>query len=228
MRLYELVGKNDLRFSPHCWRVRLALAHKGLAAEYVPVRFTEKEKIAQSGQGMLPVLEDGDKTVADSWAIAEYLEDAYANKPSLFAGVAGHGLAQFLNQWSATALQPAIIRCIIKDVYDHVDPADQPYFRETREARFGQTLEAIQGDRDRHAAALRATLSPLRATLKAQEFLSGPAPLYPDFIVFSSLQWARCVSPFPVLEADDPIRAWRDRVAQLFDGLGDSAPCYPS
>ena len=228
MRLYELVGQDNLRFSPHCWRARLALAHKGLTAEYVPVRFTEKEKIAHSGQGMLPVLEDGAKIVADSWAIAGYLEDAYADRPSLFGGADGHGLARFVNHWASTSLQLAIIRCIIKDVHDHVDPADQAYFRETREARFGQPLEAIQGDRERHAAALAATLMPLRMTLKAQPFLSGPAPLYSDYIVFSAFQWARCVSPFDFLEPDDPIRAWRDTIAALFDGLGDSEPCYAS
>ncbi|MFQ5955614.1 MAG: glutathione S-transferase N-terminal domain-containing protein [Kiloniellales bacterium] len=82
--LYELVGRDDRRFSPHCWRSRMALAHKGLDAERVAVKLTDKDKIAFSGQKLVPMLTDGDRTVADSWAIACYLEDTYPDRPSLF------------------------------------------------------------------------------------------------------------------------------------------------
>ena len=43
----------------------MALAHKELEVETVPWRFTEKDVIAFSGQGRVPVLVDGDKVVAD-------------------------------------------------------------------------------------------------------------------------------------------------------------------
>ena len=47
MRLFELCGEDrDIRFSPFVWRVRLALAHKGLAYDCVPVRFLEKDAFA--------------------------------------------------------------------------------------------------------------------------------------------------------------------------------------
>lgn len=228
MRLYELVGQDDLRFSPHCWRVRLALAHKRLPADYVPVKFTEKDTIAHSGQGALPVLEDdGKRVIADSWKIAEYLEAAYNDRPSLFDGPASLGLARFVNQWSAIVLQPALARCIIQDIYDLLDPADRDYFKQTREARFGQPLAEVQAGRDRHVEDVRRALAPLASTLKAQRFLSGSQPFYADYIVFSALQWARMVSDFPIVEpgeAGEPIRAWRDRVAALFNGLGNQGP----
>jgi glutathione S-transferase len=38
MVLYELSAKGDLRFSPFCWKARMALAHKGLEPEHVPWR----------------------------------------------------------------------------------------------------------------------------------------------------------------------------------------------
>ena len=51
MKLYDLAGADDdLRFSPNCWRIKMALEHKGLAAETVPWRFVEKDIIAFSGQ----------------------------------------------------------------------------------------------------------------------------------------------------------------------------------
>ena len=37
IKLYDLAGKEDeRRFCPHCWRVRMALAHKRLEREAVP------------------------------------------------------------------------------------------------------------------------------------------------------------------------------------------------
>jgi glutathione S-transferase len=65
--LYDLAGAEaDRRFSPFCWRTRLALAHKDLAVETVPWRLTETDKIAFSSQGKVPVIVDGGKTVYDS------------------------------------------------------------------------------------------------------------------------------------------------------------------
>ena len=84
IRLYDLAGdEDDRRFSPHCWRVKMALAHKGLEFEALPWRFTEKSAIAFSGQGAVPVLIDGEHTVVDSWRIALYLDEAYLDRPKL-------------------------------------------------------------------------------------------------------------------------------------------------
>ena len=46
IKVYDLCGAEDRRFSPFCWRIRLALAHKGLDAEFKPMCFTQKDKIA--------------------------------------------------------------------------------------------------------------------------------------------------------------------------------------
>mgnify|MGYP006194495939 CR=1 FL=1 len=48
--LYELSGKNDVRFSPYCWRARMALNYKNLDFKTVPIKFTEKNLIEFSGQ----------------------------------------------------------------------------------------------------------------------------------------------------------------------------------
>lgn len=97
LQLYDLAGAEpERRFSPYCWRIKLALMHKGLPFDTIPWRFTDKDAIAFSGQGRVPVLIDGDEVVSDSWTIATYLEDAYADRPSLFRGDGGarsHGLS---------------------------------------------------------------------------------------------------------------------------------------
>jgi glutathione S-transferase len=78
MELYDLAGAEpDRRFSPYCWRARMALAHKELPVTTIPWRFSDKDKIAPSGQGRVPVLVDNGRWIADSWVIANYLEDTY-------------------------------------------------------------------------------------------------------------------------------------------------------
>jgi glutathione S-transferase len=217
--LYELVGANDLRFSPFCWRTRMALAHKQLSARYEPCRFQEKEKLAFSGQDRIPVLVDGDTVVSDSWDIACYLEETYPDSPSLFGGDIGRGEALFFNEWIA-ALQRPILKIILKDIHDIAEPSDQVYFRKDREERFGATLEEISADPESQRPAIETAARPLRAVLAHQPWFSGPTPAYADYIVFGSLQFARCVSDYPILEESDPLYEWRARMLDLYDGLG--------
>src|SRR4029079_10376464 len=76
--MHDLAGADPARrFSPYCWRAKLALAHKGLTVETIPWRFTETDALAFSGQARVPVIRDGHRVVFDSWSIAEYLEDTY-------------------------------------------------------------------------------------------------------------------------------------------------------
>ena len=71
LKLFELVGTDEARpFSPFCWRTRMALAHKGLLAQSIPWCFTDKGAIAPHQSEKVPVLIDGETSVADSWAIA--------------------------------------------------------------------------------------------------------------------------------------------------------------
>jgi glutathione S-transferase len=226
--LYDLAGaEEDRRFSPYCWRVRLALAHKDLPVQTIPWRFTEKERLAPSGQGRVPVLVDSGRWVADSWAIATYLEDAYPDRPSLFGGGAGRALSRFYGHWADSVLQPGLIRFSLLDIWRHVAPQDREYFRRSREQRFGTTLEAFVADRDQRLDGFRQSLTPLRLTLQTQAFLGGEQPLFADYIVFGGFQWARCISDYALLASDDPVAAWRQRMLGLFDGLAAKAKGYP-
>ena len=225
--MYDLAGAEPgRRFSPFCWRARMALAHKALAVETVPWHFTEKDKLPQPNAGRVPVIVDGDRVVHDSTAIAEYLEERYPDRPSLFACGIGRGLTRFVQNWAETVLQPSLIRLVLLDIYRHIGPADQAYFRDDREQRFGTTLENFVGDREARLPLFRAGLEPLRRTVERQNFVCGEAPAYGDYVVFGAFQWARAISDFELLAADDPVRAWRGRMLDLFDGLARRAPAY--
>jgi len=220
IQMHDLAGADPyLRFSPYCWRAKLALAHKGLAVDTIPWRFRDTAALGFSGQGRVPVIRDGAKIVADSWAIAEYLEETYPAAPSLFNGPGGRAHARFLNAWADSALNGGIFRLIVLDLFRVVDPGDQAYFRETREQRLGTALEAAQAGREARLDGFRASLEPLRAVLREQSFLGGAGPSYADHIVAGSLMWPWCASRFALLATDDPLSAWWDRMADQYGGL---------
>lgn len=226
LKLFELCGTDPARvFSPYCWRIRMALAHKGLEAESIPWRFTEKDAIRVHNSEKVPVLLDGDEAVVDSWVIANHLEDKYADRPSLFGGAGGRAMARMLNAWG-DLLGASMASFIITDIYGQLRPVDQEYFRASREQRFGKKLEDVTADRDARVEGWRKTIEPLRVTFATQPFIGGDKPNYGDYIVFGPFQWARATSPFKFLTSDDPIYAWREKMLDLFGGMARKSPGY--
>lgn len=227
LQLYDLAGAEDeRRFSPPCWRVKMALKHKGLEAEEIPWRFTEKEAIAFSNQKLVPVLVDSDKTITDSWEIARYLETAYPDRPSLFGSSVGEAEALFIKFWCEQTIHPIVFRLILPDIYQRIHEKDKGYFRSSREKRFGMALEEIALPTDEAIPALGKALLPLRLTLARQPYISGAGPSFADYIVFAVFQFARVMSPIKLLAPEDPIYAWRDRLLHAFDGYARNALGY--
>ncbi len=224
--LYDLAGADPARrFSPYCWRVRLAIEHKGLSVETIPWRFTDKDVIAFSGQGLVPVLVDSGKTVAGSWAIANHLEETYPERPSLFHGAGGKAFARFMELWSDTVLMPGLMPLIIVDLFNHLHEKDREYFRSSRERRLGMSIEQAGAHRASRISGFQESLELLRITITAQPFLGGDEPDYRDYIVFSGFMWARSVSPFKLLQNDDPVALWRSRMLERFD-VARNSPGY--
>ncbi|MBB3190483.1 glutathione S-transferase N-terminal domain-containing protein [Halomonas cerina] len=220
--LYELCGiEEGLRFSPFCWRVRYALAHKGLEVETRPWRFTEKEVLAFADHDRVPVLVDGDEVVTDSYAILRYLDRTYPDNPLLGDGLA-EARGRFFKHYAERALAPAMLRTIIMDLFNAVHPDDRDYFRETREKRFGRTLEEFHSPA-KGLAQLDAALDPLRGSLSEDDYLDGDAPAAADYLVFGNFMWARCVSSADLVSNADPVYAWLERMLDQHDGLGRSA-----
>jgi glutathione S-transferase len=205
----------------------MALAHKGLDATSIPWRFTEKDAINKHKSDKVPVLLDGERAVNDSWAIANYLEDTYPDRPSLFGGEGGRAMGRMLNWWGDTVVVAGMFPFIVADIHGHLRPVDQAYFRESREARFKKSLEEVASNRDTGVDAFRKSLDPMRLTLKTQPFLGGAAPNYADYIVFGPFQWARAISPFKLLAEDDAIYAWREKMLDAFNGMARNSAGYP-
>ncbi|MDG4891835.1 MULTISPECIES: glutathione S-transferase family protein [unclassified Mesorhizobium] len=218
---YDLVGHDAKRpFSPHCWKTKMALAHKGLDATKVPTRFLEVPKVEGGVSKTVPVIRDGERVVADSFAIALYLDEAYPERPMLFGGEGGKATARFIERWSQLTIHPYLMTVLLTDLHRMQDEANRAYFRESREQRLGKRLEEVVAGRDEGLAGFRASLEPLRSMLSYQPFIGGTSPLFADYIVFGALQWARVVSPYQLLETGDGVAEWFERCLDLHGGIG--------
>ena len=222
--LYELGGKNERRYSLFSWRTRMALRHKGLEFESMPVCMSDKAAIAFSGGKTVPVIKDGDTVVRDSWKIAEHLESRYPDAPSLFGGQIGHGVTQAFNTWTDRVLVPAMLPVIVADIHERVDPRDDAYFRQMMEKIVRTTLEEARAQREAALGRLGRALEHLQATFKRQAFMAGAAPAYADYILFSVFQWARVMSPHELLAPEDPLCQWRERMLDLHGGFARNMP----
>jgi glutathione S-transferase len=219
--LYSLCGADAAcRFSPHVWKTVMCLKHKSLDYEEQPTPFTEIPAIEDGFSPTVPVLNDHGRIVRDSFDIALYLEETYADRPSLFRGEGGKGLSRFVEGFSQTVIHPALMKIILLDIHDKLAPADRAYFRESREKRFGKTLEEVVANRQQELAAFPAKLEPLRHMLKFQPFLGGKHPLFADYIIFGAFQWARVTSNAVLLPDGDPVKDWFERCLDLDEGAG--------
>jgi glutathione S-transferase len=219
--LYDLVGRDTIRpFSPHCWKVAMALAHKELDTSTAPTRFLEVPTVEGGVSKTVPVIRDGETVVADSFAIALYLDEAYPDRPTLFGGEGGKAMARFIERWSQLTIHPYVTTAAIMDLHAMQDAENAAYFRQNREQRLGRRLEDVMAARDAGLGTFRASLEPLRSMLGYQPFIGGASPLFADYIVFGALQWARIASPYQLLDDGDVVAQWFARCLDLHGGLG--------
>ena len=93
------------------YRVRIALALKGLAYEYKPVHLAKSEQFGESyaavsASRLVPLLKDGDATLTQSLAIIEYLDETHPQPPLLPADPLGRARVRALAQDVACEIHP--------------------------------------------------------------------------------------------------------------------------
>ena len=151
--LYDLVGADPARpFSPHCWKVAMALAHKGLAFERVPTPFTAVPAVEGGVSKTVPVIRDGEQgdrripsPSRNIWKRPIRIVRACS------AARAAMAMARFVERWSQLTIHTQMMGAIVLDIHGCLAPEDQAYFRAPREARLGRTLEAVVAGRETRA-----------------------------------------------------------------------------
>ncbi len=220
--LYDLALADEaVRPSPFCWLVKFALLHKGLKFDTKPVGFADKSTYPDPEYGKVPVLIDDGMMVKDSPLILDHLDRKYRDRP-LVATAGERASAAFYGAWLGANVYPALAPLLMARLCAAAAPADQSYFRATREARFGRTLEALAETADARPR-MEAALAVLAAPLAAHDFLGGREANLCDYLVMSPLMWRRSATSAELYETPKPVAAWHERMLDLFGGYARAA-----
>jgi glutathione S-transferase len=108
--------------SAYCWRVLLALEHKGLEYRSHMLKFDQQEHqapqmLAMNPRGQLPVLRDGEYVVFESVAILYYLDRRYP-EPAIFGRSAEEGgvIMRVICEYQAYA-EPSLMQIVGQLLY---------------------------------------------------------------------------------------------------------------
>lgn len=133
--------------SHYCEKVRLILDYKGLSYHRIEVvpGIGQLELFQLSGQRQVPVLKDGHVMVADSTAIAHYLEQHYPEPSLIPTDPKQKGLCLLLEDWADNGLGLNARKALLGAISQYPDfrsallPSGTPNF-------FKDLLGAVPGD----------------------------------------------------------------------------------
>jgi maleylacetoacetate isomerase/maleylpyruvate isomerase len=118
------------------YRVRIALALKGLTYEYVPVHLAKNEQFSESyaavsAARLVPMLLDGDVALTQSLAICEYLDETHPAPPLLPPDAAGRARVRALALDIACEIHPLnnlrVLRYLVRDLKVSEDDKNRWY-----------------------------------------------------------------------------------------------------
>jgi len=182
--------------SGHVHRVRLFLAMLGLPFESVEIDMRKRENrtpefLARNPFGQVPVIEDGEVTLADSNAILVYLNERYATDPSRWMPRDAVGAAR-VQRWFSVAAGPLAY-----------GPAAARVI-----ALFGHPADPTEIVKRSHAL-----LSVMEMHLEQQPFLAGPTATLADIANYAYV--ARAPEGSVSLDGYPKVREWLGRVEAL-------------
>lgn len=190
MQLYSL------SFSPYAARCRIQVLHKKLPVEIVPPPggLRSAELKAKNPTGKIPVLDLGDRTLAESWSIMEYLESQFAAQvPMLPRDEFARGRVRELVRYADLYLAMSVV----------------PMFRALRGAATADEVTAALAQQDEQLAVVEALLG------RKKEFGIEPldladAALIP--LVYYSIVLTRHFGQRDALVGRTALSAWWQRV----------------
>jgi maleylacetoacetate isomerase/maleylpyruvate isomerase len=181
--------------SSAAYRVRIALALKGIAFDQVPVNLLAGEQAgaayaATNGQGLVPFLVDGDIGISQSLAIIEYLEETHPDPALLPKEPAARARVRAAAMVVACDIHPINNLRVLKYLKRDLD----------------RSQEQIDGWVRHWVAAGFATLEQMAVTAGGP-YLCGPTVTIADICLvpqmFNARRVATDLSPYPTLCAID-------------------------
>jgi len=210
--LYDIPNRNPSQpWSPNTWKARLALNIKGLPYRTVWVEYQDIEPLCKKiGAAKtspssaipytLPVIHDPahNAAVSDSIEIARYLDKTYPDTTRLFPP-GSHALQVAFQSAHADTVAQAMGLIMLPLSCALLNPESEPYFRRTREARFGMKMEEFSPlgpKRDSHWKTLSESHGVMASWLAQNSegpFVMGDQISYADATVAAFLIWMRTV-----------------------------------
>ena len=215
MILYDLCNASGIPISPYTMRIRASLEALGLSYEHRLLHLGEIADHFEGQRRTVPVLCEGEISISDSRAIAEYLAENHDPQNKLFGDPISRKLNEFIVDWIDATVMGQINRMVVLDIFRLHRPEDQLYYRRVEEHQLGTTLEQAHIEREQRLPAFQMSLHPARRAIKSRSFLSGEEPSYADFTFHAALQWARATSDFDLLREDDRLHKW-DEIMELW------------
>ena len=138
------------------YRVRIALALKGLPYDYVPVQLVNGEQAAPAFAAMapaqlVPLLKDGDAVLSQSLAIIEYLDETHPEPPLLPKSALARARVRALALDIACEIHPLdnlrVLRYLVRDLKVSEDDKNRWYrhWVESGLAAFERSLQSDAG-----------------------------------------------------------------------------------
>jgi glutathione S-transferase len=159
------------------------------------------------------VVEYAGKFVSENWVIAEWLDETFPDHPRLFSSRPELAMVKFFDKWLGTAVLPPMFRSCVYQIFEHVRPEEQDYFRTTRERMFGQALQMVAADSENYLARVRKALLPMRLAPRSAPYLGGDQPTFADYIAWEAFIGFSFIVERPLLAPDDALQSWIQRGA---------------
>ena len=192
--------------SPYCWRVMLALEHKGIPWNSHLLKLDQQEHkapqmLALNPRGQVPVLRDDDYVVFESVAILYYLDLKFPQPPIFGAG----------------PQEAAVIMRVIQEYQAYIEPSLRQVLEAVPEQRTPRIDEHVTTAMHRIANEARTIERRLSQSewVVGERFSAADMIIYPDIrLLLRTLQ--RPAARFLPLEVNYPSLArWLQRVAAL-------------
>ncbi|KQX19721.1 hypothetical protein ASD39_17375 [Sphingomonas sp. Root50] len=177
---------------------------------------TDIPKLFDGRFATAPIIDFGDRQMNESLAIADHLDAAYPDRPAIFACAAERAMVGFFDRWLLQLILTHVLPIYMLDAHDGSTLKDRSYYRQSREAFFGRTMEAIVADRDERLPELRRAFDPVRETIAGQAFLGGQEPNFADMCLLGLFIFIGTIATLPPLVADDPLIGYVERGLAAF------------
>lgn len=242
----------QFELSHYCEKVRLILDYKGLPYRKVEVTpgIGQLDLYRMSGQRQVPVLKDGTEVIADSTAIAKYLDQRYPERPIIPADPIQRALCFVFEEWAdesiglnarkamlgafsqSAAFRRAFLPATTPDFLRTLVDSVPPQALEVLGMGAGLGPDAVKSARQ----TMQQTLESLCVLLQDRSYLISDEPTLADFAIAGLTMYVKFPSGgyinlpeglkgqgVPGL-ADNPAYelfwAWRDRLYATYRKVG--------